>query len=337
MKSFHKWSIVLGIILLVLLIRQIGFDSLWEDFVLLGWGIVPFVLIEGVADFFHTLGWRHCLSGPHRSISFFSLYGIRMAGYSINYLTPTAGLGGEITKGTLLALNHKGAQAATGVIIGKLSYSLSQLLFVVMGSMIILCKIDLPAAVCISMLVGSILLGAGIIGFLAVQKYGKLGVIVRWLANHRIGGKALKKAADHKTQVDNELKLLYMEHPMGLPASMLWHAVGFVCGIVQSWIFLSMLTDHPSLLMAAGIWFLGTWMDLIGFALPTNVGVIEATRIFAFRLLGFDSALGLTFGIALRLEQVFWAVAGLLIYALFILRSSPAWNNKWNIFGRKNV
>jgi hypothetical protein len=117
-----------------------------------------------------------------------------MAGYSINYLTPTAGLGGEITKGTLLALNHKGAQAATGVIIGKLSYSLSQLLFVVMGSMIILCKIDLPTAVWISMFVGSILLGAGIIGFLAVQKYGKLGVIVRWLANHRIGGKALKKA-----------------------------------------------------------------------------------------------------------------------------------------------
>jgi hypothetical protein len=260
-----------------------------------------------------------------------------MAGYSINYLTPTAGLGGEVTKGTLLALNHKGAQAATGVIIGKLSYALSQLLFVVIGSMIILWKIAFPTAVWVSMLTGSILLGAGIFGFLAVQKYGKLGVVVRWLAAHRIGGKALEKATDHITQVDNELRLFYREHPMDLPASMLWHAVGFVCGIVQSWLFLFILTDHASLLMAAGIWFLGTWMDLIGFALPTNVGVVEATRVLAFRLLGFDSALGLTFGVALRLEQIFWAVVGLLIYAVFIFRSSPAWNRKWNLFGRKSV
>lgn len=329
MKKFHTWSIVLGISLLVFLIWRTGFQALGRELLLLGCWLIPLILIEGGADIFHTLGWRHCLSGRHRSISFSQLYGIKMAGYSINYLTPTAGLGGEITKGTLLALNHEGAQAATGVIIDKLSYALSQLLFVIVGSVIIFWGIDLPAGVGIGMLVGSILLGAGILGFLGVQKYGKLGVIVRWLVDHRIGGKTFKKAADHITKVDNELRLFYKEYPFGLPASMLWHTVGFACGILQSWLFLFILTDHASLMMAAGVWFLGTWMDLIGFALPTNIGVIEGTRIIVFRLLGLDSALGLTFGVALRLEQLFWALVGLLIYAVFIFRSSPTWNRKW--------
>jgi len=33
-----------------------------------------------------------------------------------------------------------------------------------------------------------------------------------------------------------------------------------------------------------------------------------------FSVLGFTTALGLTYGIALRLEQIFWGVAGLGVY-----------------------
>jgi len=334
MKKFHAWSVILGIILLALLIWQIGVDALWQDLKLLGWGLLPLILIEGVADLFHTLGWRHCLSGPHRSLPFFHIVCIRMAGYSINYLTPTAGLGGEVTKGTLLSLNHRGPQAATGVIIGKLSYSLAQLLFVVLGSVIVLWRIDLPVGVWMAMLAASTILGAGILGFLAVQKYGKLGSIVRWLVAHKVGGKTLKKATHHITQVDNDLKLFYKEHPLDLPLSMFWHAVGFSCGIVQSWYFLFILTDDPSLVIAAGIWLLGTWLDLVSFAIPFNIGIFEATRVIAFRLVGFTSALGLTYGVALRLEQIFWAGVGLLIYAVFVLRSSQR-DGKKRFFPKK--
>jgi hypothetical protein len=257
-----------------------------------------------------------------------------MAGYSINYLTPTAGLGGEVTKGALLSLNHRGPQAATGVIIGKLSFSLAQLLFVVLGSVIVLWGIDLPDGVWVGMLAASALLGAGIIGFLAVQKYGKLGTVVRWLVVHKVGGKTLEKAANHITNVDDELKLFYKEHPMDLPLSMFWHAVGFSCGIIQSWYFLFLLTDDPSLLLAAGVWFLGAWMDLVSFAIPVNIGVLEATRVIAFKLVGFQSDLGLTYGIALRLEQIFWAGVGLFIYAVFMLHS-PQRNREGGLLPKK--
>jgi len=70
--------------------------------------------------------------------------------------------------------------------------------------------------------------------------------------------------------------------------------------------------------MAAGIWFLGSWLDLLSFPLPYNIGVLEATRVIAFRALGFHSALGLTYGITLRLEQIFWAGIGLLLYTTLL-------------------
>lgn len=187
MKKLHRFSLLLGFFLLTLLIWKIGIKGLWQEMTLLGWGLVPLVLIEGMADLFHTLGWRHCLSGPLRFLPFFQIFRIRMAGCSITALTPTAGLGGEVTKGTLLSLNHQGPEAATGVMIGKLAYAPAQLLFVVVGSTTVLWRIHLPLDLWIAILTASLLLGAGILGFLVVQKYWKRGVFLRWLVAHRVG------------------------------------------------------------------------------------------------------------------------------------------------------
>ncbi len=317
MKKFHFSTIFLGAVLLILLIWKTGVDALWRDLSLLGWGLIPFVLMEGIAHLFHALGWRYCLSPSHRSLSFFRLLGINLAGGSINYFTPTATLGGEVVKGTLLSLNRRGPEAATAVIIGKLSFALSQLLFVVLGSVLFLWKIDLPPAGSVPMLVGSALLGTGIVMFLVIQKHGKLGVVVRWLAAHKIGGETLKKAANQFNQVDEALKLFYMESPGDLLISIFWHVVGMVCSIVKTWYFLLLLTEG-SFFVAAGIFFLGTWFDLITFAIPLGIGVQEGGRVLAFKILGFSLAQGLTFGIALRLEQIFWAGVGLFIYPVLL-------------------
>lgn len=314
MRRFHLFSIITGTVLLGVLMWAVGLRELWRELSLLGWGLIPLILIEGVADVFHAFGWRHCLSGPHRDLSIFRIFGIRLAGNSINYLTPTADVAGEVTKGTLLSMNHSGPEAVTGVIIGKLSYALSKLLFVGAGSLIILWGIELPAGVWTAMLTGSALLGAGILGFLAVQKYGKLGAVVRWLVARRIGGRTLEKSADRITEVDVALRRFYRQYPWELPRSVVWHIFGMACGIVQSWYFLFLLSDRPSLALAAGVWFLGSWMDLLSFPIPMSLGVLEGTRVIVFKLLGFQSAVGLSYGLALRLEQVFWAGVGLLVY-----------------------
>jgi uncharacterized protein (TIRG00374 family) len=318
MKRFHTGSIVLGVALLLFLISQIGVGELWRELARLGWGLVPLILIEGVADVCHTLGWRHCLTGEQRSVPFLRLFRIRLAGYAINYLTPTATLGGELTKGTLLTTDSSGATAATGVIIGKLALTLAQLLFVAVGSLFTLWGVPLPAGVWPAMLAGNALLGMGVIGFLLVQKYGKLGALVRWLVGHRVGGKVLQKAAAHVTEVDDELRLFYKERQQDLPFAMIWHILGYACGILQSWFFLYLLTDDVSFRVAAGIWFLGSWFDLLTFAVPLNLGTQEATRVVALKALGFESVMGLAYGVTLRLEQLFWAGCGLLFYATLL-------------------
>ncbi len=324
MKKLNVVLFVLGLGFLAYLLWKIGARELWNELASLGWGLLPFILAEGLAELIHTVGWRHCLSGAHQSLPLGRLFRIRMAGYAMNYLTPTAAMGGEVTKGVMLASNHRGPEAITGVLIDKACFACAHLLFVIGGSLLILWRIQKFRVRWLGMLLSSVLVGGGIVAFLLLQKYGKLGGVIRWLVAHKIGGCGLQKAANDMTKVDLALRAFYRERPSSLVLAICWHFIGDSIGIVPTWLFFSLLNRDTSLAVAAGTWFLGMWFDLLTFAVPMNLGTLEGSRTVALKVLGYDALLGMTYGVALRLAQLFWSAFGLVSYGLIASPASAA-------------
>jgi uncharacterized membrane protein YbhN (UPF0104 family) len=320
MKKLHAGLLAMGVGFLVYLLWKTGVKVLWRELVLLGWGLIPLMLGEGVAEMIHTLGWRHCLSGRHRSISWASLFGIRMAGYAINYLTPTAAIGGEFTKAALLASYHRGPGAVSGVLIGKVCFALSHLLFVVLGAALILWRVPLPPTLWLAMFASGALVACGMAVFLLLQVGGKLGVAARWLTARWPRSRRLADLAGKTTAVDDALKQFYRERPWDFVLAIAWHLVGYSVGIAQMWLFLHLLHESSTWTVAAGAWVLGMWFDLLTFAVPLNLGTLEGTRIAAFKAIGYTALAGMTCGIAMRLAQMFWAGFGLLTHALLTAR-----------------
>ena len=232
------------------------------------------ILCEGVAELIHTVGWRHCLSGRGRCLSLTRLFRIRMAGYAINYVTPTAALGGEVTKAVLLASNQRGAEAVSGVLIGKICFALGHLLFVAVGTLVILWRIKLPQSLWVGMLVSSALLAGGMVTFCCFRRTANRGADP-WWRRARSGGRALQRLAADITGVDEALKVYYRERPMDLGLAVGWHLLGFSVGIFQTWFFFRLLNKDVSLAVTAGTWFLGMWFDLLTFAVPMNLGALE--------------------------------------------------------------
>jgi uncharacterized membrane protein YbhN (UPF0104 family) len=326
MKKLHTALLVLGAGFLLFLVWRIGLEELWRELVSLGWGLVPLVLAEGVAEMIHTVGWRQCLSEPHRSLPWAFLFRTRMAGYAISYVTPTATLGGEVTKAALLASHRRGPEAVSGVLIGKVCFALGHLLFVVVGSAVVLWRVKLPPALFGAMLLSSGLVASGIAGFFLLQKHGKLGGLVRWLAARKVGGRVMEKAAQDITAVDEALKAFYRERPEGVLLAVCWHLLGDSVGIVQAWLFFSLLKQDASLTTAASSWFLGMWFDLLTFAVPFNLGALEGTRIVALKAIGYNALVGMTYGVMLRLALLFWTGFGLVSYGVLAsrIRSDPS-------------
>ena len=103
MKWLHSILLALGAIFLCWLVSRLGLRELTQQLRMLGWAFAPLVLLEGVAYLCHAVGWRFCLMEPHRQLPLMRVFRIRMAGFALNYLTPTASLGGELAKVALLA------------------------------------------------------------------------------------------------------------------------------------------------------------------------------------------------------------------------------------------
>jgi len=161
---------------------------------------------------------------------------------------------------------------------------------------------------------------SGILLFLLLQKHGKLGALVRWLAARNLGGRPLEKVARNLTAVDEAMKCFYRDRPRDLALAIGWHLVGCSVGIAQTWLFCRLLRQDASWSVAAGVWFLGMWFDLLTFAVPLNLGTLEGTRIIAFKAIGYSALTGMTYGIALRLAQLLWAGFGLITHALLASR-----------------
>ena len=318
MKRLQKILFLSGLAFFGFLVWRIGARDLWRQFTELGWGLLPIIIAEGLAEFCHTISWRYCLSGRHRRISLWNLFRICLAGYAINFLTPTASLGGELTKGALLANDKKDPNVISALLLGKLSFGLGHLTFVIIGSAIVLSKIELPHALWLALLSSTGLLATGIITFLILQRRGKLGSLLNWFTSRRPRISALQKLSASLNEVDDALRAFHHYRPWDLWLSVFWHLVGYAFGIFSTWIFLRLLTNTHSLGIAANIWFLALWFDLITFAVPLNMGVLEGSRILVFRMFHLDPVLGLTCGLASRGAQLFWTIFGLISYGLQI-------------------
>lgn len=323
MKKLNRVLLCLGLAFLAYLVWKVGPEKLWHQVSALGWGLVPLVLSEGAGNLAHTVAWRHCINGPRTRVPLLSLFRMAMAGFAINYLTPSASLGGEVSRAALLASHYKVNQAVSSVLLDKLMTAFAHLLLAVLGSLVLLWQVNLPRQLWIAMAATSAVLTGGMVAFLLMQKHGKVGGFLRWLVDHNVGGSPLQQAARQMSEVDEALKQFYRERPGHLWLALGWHVLGHSAALLQAWLFLSLLDQPAPLATVAGAGLLSLWFDLLTFAVPMNLGTLEGSRIVVFNALGCQALLGMAFGVAVRIAQVFWACYGLVSYS-FLTTREPA-------------
>jgi hypothetical protein len=62
--------------------------------------------------------------------------------------------------------------------------------------------------------------------------------------------------------------------------------------------------------------------------MPLGLGTLEGSRIIALRAVGYNALLGMTYGVSLRLAQLFWAMVGLVNYAFLASEKVPGRSSK---------
>ncbi|MFQ5699276.1 MAG: hypothetical protein ACE5IL_13455, partial [Myxococcota bacterium] len=143
MKWVHAGLFALGASLFVVLIERIGPTTLLADAQKLGWGVGILVLLEGVAELCRAFAWRLCFP-PGERPALARLWGAHQAGAAINFITPTATLGGEVVRGGLVVGGALGARAVAAVTVDRVTSALSDTSIALLGLWVVLVGHQLP-------------------------------------------------------------------------------------------------------------------------------------------------------------------------------------------------
>ena len=299
-----------GIILLLILVARSGVGLVWGNLRVIGWGFAVIIGQELLAMTANTLGWRQAFLPPRGAIPFFRLFAARVAGDAINYVTPTATIGGEFVRARMIEGELTPRAVWASVAVAKISQTVGQALFIIAGMFYVASKAPLPMTVRDGLAVSGPLFIAAVILAVVMQRHGLFTAAVRLLQRTRLA--VAPRVARELERLDEEIRLIYSV-PSSIFLSSGMFFIGWMFGIVESYLTLYFLDAGPSCHRAVIIETLSVTIDAVMFFVPGKAGTQEGGKMLIFSILGLDPALGLAFGIARRIRELSWAGIGLLI------------------------
>ncbi|MGH7332568.1 MAG: lysylphosphatidylglycerol synthase domain-containing protein [Candidatus Rokuibacteriota bacterium] len=302
-----------GVVLFGILVYRLGAEAVLANLGVVGWGIVPIVFQEILALSANTAGWRAAFPSPRPPLSFPRLMITRLAGDAVNYLTPTATLGGEFVRTRMLRGYAPTTSVVASITVAKFTQTVGLLAFLLFGVVVIVDHSRLPEAVRWGLPLGLAILGGGLASLLVLQRWGFFGTILRWIEGWRLLRHLAHRLRPTVDELDREIAGTTRR---GIVLSSTAFACGWALGTVESWIVLYFLGLPVTLERALTIEILGVAFNNLLFFVPLRAGTQEVGKVLAFTMVGLSPVQGLAAGILYRIRELFWACVGLVIFYL---------------------
>ncbi|MFI5396681.1 MAG: flippase-like domain-containing protein [Candidatus Binatia bacterium] len=324
-RAFHiaeRLFLISGVILFGFLLRELGVRTVLINLQLAGWGIVPIVLQETLAYVANTLGWRAAFPTPRPRIPFSQLLTARIAGDAVNYLTPTATLGGEFVRTRYLRGQAEGTSLVASVAVAKLTQTIGQIAFVIIGLAFVLDDTPLPPTVRHGLLFGLAAFSALTLALIFGQRRGMFAPMLRMAQRLGLPDRA-PELARRLQRLDAEIARFHGDTNGAVFLSSASFCAGWAMGVVEIYLILWLLGVPVSVHRALTIEVFSVAIDGMLFFVPAKVGTQEGGKVLIFALLGLDPGKGLALGILRRIRELTWALVGMLILSRQQLAPRP--------------
>jgi hypothetical protein len=296
-------------------VRTIGVGTLVGDLRTIGWSLAGILMVESLSVLINTTGWVLGFPAGERTVSVSRLLSARLAGDAVNYLTPSATVGGELLRIRLLAPDVAPDVRWASVSAAKIGQSLAQAVFLLLGVAIVVPDHELtrgwlgaPAALVVAVLAGAGALASAMAFVCAVDR-GFWTTARDTLRSIKLGWLLPRSWAGTGHDVDAALRRVGRWRSAALLACFV---AGWAVGTLEVYLILRAIDAAVGWKMALALETGSVLMDGILFFVPGKIGTQEAGKVLLFAALGLDPARGLTVGVVRRIRELTYAVLGLL-------------------------
>ena len=310
--------LLLGLVTLAGLTIHIGPGRIYRAGTSLGAvGMAVMLLPSTVMYLLDCLSWRFTLGRHKAAVSFSRLFVIRTAGELVNATTPTAYVGGEPLKASLLkTCSVPMADGLASVIVAKTTMTIAQIIYILLGIgigvwILLPSKSTQPdhvsgVAVAVSL---SLLLFATTI-FIIVQRRGLFAFMFYVMARYRIRITALEARREKLLALDKSIVGFYTHDRASFLFSTTVFLFGWFVEAMEVYVILLYLGEPIDVLTALSIDALATFIKGGTFFVPGSIGAQEAGNLMLLMAYGYSEVTGMTFALLRRVRELVWIAVG---------------------------
>jgi len=311
MKIASYIGLVIGLAIFTGLLIWQGVGDIASLLVGSGWSLLLVPAIWFPTVLMNARCWQ-LLFAPAEAPNFRQAFLAQWMGRAVNTLLPVASIGGEIVKARALVLWGIDAKhASASAVVDKTVQVLTIIVWGVAG-IGLLANMALDDELAISAALGLALLGAGVAGFLVVQRAGMFGVMVR--SAHKISGSdKLGSLVDTADEVDDVVRALYRDRARVARATA-WRLAALVLQTGEVWLAASLLGFPIGILEALMLKSLSSTLSDAAFVVPNSYGIQEGAFIVLGGLIGLGPEPALAISLAIRIRELLIDVPGLILW-----------------------
>ena len=311
MRRFETLILLLALSFYVWFLRRFGLADVLAYLRLAGWGLALTIMLEAVSRVANTLGWRVTINDYPRQLRFGELFVARVSGEAIDYVTPTAQLGGQLVMAMMVRRKLAMAIGLATVVVASLAEAVGQIAFI---STALITALPFEARLhhlFWPMMAGLALAIALAAAFFAIQMKQPFSMLWKGAAKLHLGHLADPEVKAAAGDADALLLDFYRRHRGRLALSCLCYLFAWSMGPLEIYILLTLLHQPATLVTVLLVEALGLLIERATFLIPAKLVSQEGGKALILSLLGYPVGVGFAIGVLRRLKEMVWVLLGL--------------------------
>jgi putative membrane protein len=313
LKRFSLTAFVLGLATTTGLVAWQGFATVAASMALVGWGLLVMSAWYLVPLLGMAAAWRLLLPAAYRP-AMSRIVRASWIGLAVNWLLPVAAVGGELVKAMII--NREGVAgpvAGASVLADKLAQAVSQLLWGLLG-IVLLLQIQAGGGLAPTLLGVTGLFGLLVFLFYRVQSGG----LVTWLLRHAGGrgkGRAWQGLIGGAERLDAALIEIY-RHPARIAGACALRLGARMAIAAEVWLALHLMGYPIGVVEAMMLESLSAAIRTATFAVPAGLGAQEGAFLLFGHVLGVGPEAALAVSLLKRVRELMVGLPALVAWQL---------------------
>lgn len=323
----NRWLRILcfaiGTSLLIYFMHALGWPTIAHYLTKIGWAWPPLLLISLSWYIFNCLAWEQFLINRRDKLSFAKLFRIKIAGETINTVTPVSWIGGDPLRIALMRPFLETTHGAASVILDRTIHSLTAVVLMGIGLAIALFVLPLPDSLSWGLFGVMVAMTLTLLAIMRHQHRGILGSLLFLLDRTGLGRWVNDMQRGKVISTDEQIRHFYHMRKWRFGLAMVYHLSGRLLGIFEIYMIATLLNAPLSFLNAYFLAMLTALINFIFVVIPGGLGVMEGAYGGMFHLISLDPAAGIAVQLVRRIRTFFWIGMGFAIMS-FTLERSPS-------------